>query len=96
MTMMRQAALRAGRTAATKTQRRNMAGGGFDHRYGVNKNKFVEEWNGRREITELAFEFDAKNSFNVFFFGAVIPYGMYSLFHSELKRTGGRRYQDIA
>mmetsp|Transcript_49110 Transcript_49110/g.98828 ORF Transcript_49110/g.98828 Transcript_49110/m.98828 type:complete len:87 (-) Transcript_49110:322-582(-) len=33
--------------------KRNMAGD-----MGVKKNYFVEEWNGRREITEKTFEYD--------------------------------------
>jgi hypothetical protein len=28
---------------------------------GAHKNKFVEEWNGRREITEKTFELSGKN-----------------------------------
>jgi len=47
----------AGRVAITPTKRfqpkRNM-GGHTD----VKKNAFVEEWNGRREITEYSFEYD--------------------------------------
>ena len=33
-----------------------MGGGAFNDTMHVRKNKFVEEWNGRREITEQAFE----------------------------------------
>jgi DNA replicative helicase MCM subunit Mcm2 (Cdc46/Mcm family) len=32
-----------------------MAGGPYPANLGVKKNKFVKEWNGRREITEKSF-----------------------------------------
>ena len=71
-----------------------MAGGPIPARYKVTKNKFVEEWNGRREITEKAFVCDAKMAANLFLYVVVLPYGAYVLTRSEFQSKGDRRYKD--
>ena len=72
-----------------------MAGGGYDHRYSAHKNKFVEEWNGRREITEMGFNVDGKIAFKIVLGTVLIPYGIYTLVRNEAIQTGDRRYQNI-
>ena len=75
--------------------RRSMGGGPFPYGLNVKKNKFVEEWNGRREITEKSFSASADNVATILFYCVVIPYGIYSLGRSELSKTGGRRYKEM-
>ena len=75
--------------------RRSMGGGPFPYGLNVKKNKFVEEWNGRREITEKSFSASADKVATILFYCVVIPYGIYSLGRSELSKTGGRRYKEM-
>ena len=72
-----------------------MAGGGFDHRMGVHKNKFVEEWTGRREITEQAFTVNSSNIVSILVFVIGFPVGVYYATKTELRHTGGRRYNNV-
>ena len=72
-----------------------MAGGPFPHNLNVKKNKFVEEWNGRREITEQAFKANGKTVPWIVFLTVIVPYGVYSVARDELTKTGGRRYKDM-
>ncbi len=76
------------------TARRGMAGGPIPARYKVTKNKFVEEWNGRREITEKIWECDQKMAAQLFLYVVVVPYGFYSLTRGEFQSKGDRRYKD--
>jgi hypothetical protein len=78
----------------TAVARRGMAGGPIPARYKVAKNKFVEEWNGRREITEKIWECDQKMAANLFLYVIVIPFGWYSLTRGEFQSNGDRRYKD--
>ena len=71
-----------------------MAGGPIPASYKVKKNKFVEEWNGRREITEKSFEAKPGNVANLFFYVLVLPLGVYTLTRSEFQNKGDRRYKD--
>ena len=71
-----------------------MGGGPFPYRMNIRKNKFVEEWNGRREITEKAFWIDGKKVFPLFFYCAAVPFGFYYFSGMELRTTGGRRFKD--
>jgi len=80
------------RATARTMQRRNMAGGGFTDKMHVQKNKFVEEWNGRREITEQAFEINPGNLFQIIMMVMVIPYGIYDATRRELFKKGDRRH----
>eukprot|EP00563_Minutocellus_polymorphus_P008333 CAMPEP_0181022926 /NCGR_PEP_ID=MMETSP1070-20121207/1772_1 /TAXON_ID=265543 /ORGANISM="Minutocellus polymorphus, Strain NH13" /LENGTH=96 /DNA_ID=CAMNT_0023099895 /DNA_START=363 /DNA_END=653 /DNA_ORIENTATION=- len=61
----------------------------------LTKNKYVEEWNGRREITEKAFNATGANVANIVFYAAVLPLGVYWLARSELEKKGDRRYKDM-
>ena len=61
----------------------------------LTKNKYVEEWNGRREITEKAFNATGGNVANIIFYAAVLPLGVYWLGRSELEKQGDRRYKDM-
>mmetsp|Transcript_5498 Transcript_5498/g.13074 ORF Transcript_5498/g.13074 Transcript_5498/m.13074 type:complete len:102 (+) Transcript_5498:123-428(+) len=82
------------RTQRPATARRGMAGGPIPARYKVTKNKFVEEWNGRREITEKIWECDQKMAAQLFLYVVVVPYGFYSLTRGEFQSKGDRRYKD--
>jgi hypothetical protein len=53
----------------------------------VNKNMFVEEWNGRREISEKAFEYGSKEMFRLFFTVGVFPVFCYFLCKNELQTS---------
>eukprot|EP00593_Proboscia_inermis_P004793 CAMPEP_0171322208 /NCGR_PEP_ID=MMETSP0816-20121228/114815_1 /TAXON_ID=420281 /ORGANISM="Proboscia inermis, Strain CCAP1064/1" /LENGTH=68 /DNA_ID=CAMNT_0011820625 /DNA_START=675 /DNA_END=881 /DNA_ORIENTATION=- len=59
---------------------------------GVHKNKYVEEWTGRREITEKAFQVDSSNIKELILMCIIIPVGIFQSVKSELKKTGGRHY----
>merc|ERR1719210_2849151 len=74
--------------------RRGMAGGPFPQNLNVKKNKFVEEWNGRREITEKSWEANFENVTGVLFYCLLVPYGIYYLAKYEFKQVGSRRYKD--
>lgn len=71
-----------------------MAGGPIPASYKVKKNKFVEEWNGRREITERTFEATPEVVLSIFFYVVVLPYGVYALTRGEFQSKGDRRYKD--
>jgi hypothetical protein len=78
----------------TLLSRRGMAGGPIPARYKVKKNKYVEEWNGKREITEKSFTVDETMAANLFLYVVVLPYGIYTLTRSEFHSKGDRRYKD--
>jgi hypothetical protein len=71
-----------------------MAGGPIPARYKVKKNKYVEEWNGKREITEKTFTVDETMAANLLLYVVVLPYGVYTLTRSEFQSKGDRRYKD--
>jgi hypothetical protein len=71
-----------------------MAGGPIPASYKVSKNKYIEEWNGRREITEKSFTANPKKVMSIFFYVVVIPYGMYAWTRAEFQSKGDRRYKD--
>jgi len=54
----------------------------------VKKNKFVEEWNGRREITEKAFEYTPKATVTLLLTMVAFPAFVYGLCKSELETSG--------
>eukprot|EP00581_Thalassiosira_minuscula_P019034 CAMPEP_0183725678 /NCGR_PEP_ID=MMETSP0737-20130205/21173_1 /TAXON_ID=385413 /ORGANISM="Thalassiosira miniscula, Strain CCMP1093" /LENGTH=75 /DNA_ID=CAMNT_0025956747 /DNA_START=125 /DNA_END=352 /DNA_ORIENTATION=- len=70
-----------------------MGDGPFTDAMHVKKNKYVEEWNGRREITEMAFEVNPTNLPILFLTVVMIPYGVYSLTRKELMIKGDPRYK---
>jgi hypothetical protein len=75
------------------SDRRGMAG--FPASFGVKKNKYVEEWNGKREITEKTFGVEFSSAPTLFFYLVVVPYGIYTWSRSELINSGDRRYKDV-
>lgn len=75
--------------------RRGMAGGPYPANLGVKKNKYIEEWNGRREITEKSFRASGKTIPWIIALGVIFPYSVYATTKSELEKTGGRRYKDM-
>ena len=70
-----------------------MGDGPFTDAMHVKKNKFVEEWNGRREITEQAFEVNPNNLFSIIFCVIIFPYGIYDMTRRELIAKGDPRYK---
>ena len=75
-----------------KHSRRRMGDGPFTDAMHVKKNKFVEEWNGRREITEQTFEVNPSNLPTILVMCLLIPYGIYSATRAELVKKGDPRY----
>jgi hypothetical protein len=71
-----------------------MAGGPFPESLNVHKNKFVEEWNGRREITEMAFSLDQKKVPMVILTCVLVPYFFYAQSKAEFQSRGDRRYKE--
>jgi hypothetical protein len=69
--------------------------GGFPADMAAKKNKFIEEWNGKREITERSFVVDFAGAPVLVFFLMVVPYGIYTWTRSEFHSKGDRRYQNI-
>lgn len=61
----------------------------------LKKNKFVEEWNGRREITEKSFEAKPDNLHMFLLWGIGAPAGVYFWSRSELTAKGDRRYENV-
>ena len=70
-----------------------MAGG--DPSMAVKKNKYMEEWNGRREITYLTFQFNFKDVPKFLIWLVGFPLFVYTTSRQELIMSGERRYQDI-
>lgn len=69
--------------------------GGYPADMAVKKNKFMEEWNGKREITEKTFEVGSDNAVSIFIFLGLVPYGIYTWSRSEFLNGTDRRYKDI-
>jgi len=70
-----------------------MAGG--DPNMAVKKNKFIEEWNGRREITTESFELNFKDVPKFLMWIVIFPYSIYTAARTEFLASGERRYKDI-
>jgi hypothetical protein len=71
-------------------------GSGFPTNLAVKKNKFVEEWNGKREITEKSFGIDFKTGLPTFItYLVIVPLGIYTLPRQELMSKNDRRYNDV-
>mmetsp|Transcript_15173 Transcript_15173/g.30888 ORF Transcript_15173/g.30888 Transcript_15173/m.30888 type:complete len:101 (+) Transcript_15173:32-334(+) len=85
--------LRAATQTVARTQRRKMGDGPFTDAMHVKKNKYVEEWNGRREITEKAFEVGPDNLPAIFFCVFVFPFTVYTFTRRELIIKGDPRYK---
>jgi hypothetical protein len=61
----------------------------------VKKNKYIEEWNGKREITEKTFEIGTGNLLQLLIWLGLVPYGIYTWSRAELLNGNDRRYKDI-
>lgn len=55
----------------------------------------VEEWNGKREITEKSFEVTFETIPTLVMYCMVVPYGIYTWTRSEFLSRGDRRYKDL-
>lgn len=73
---------------------RKFAGGPWSHKMDVKKNKFVEEWNGRREMTEHSFELSRKNVPTLILTCLILPGLVWKCVSQELHATGGPKFQD--
>ena len=69
--------------------------GAFPARVAVVKNKYLEEWNGQREITEKTFGIEYGDVSTFVMTILLIPYGIYTWSRSELKNSGDRRYAEV-
>jgi len=69
--------------------------GGFPADMAVKKNKFVEEWNGKREITERTFAITSDNVHLLLIWVLAVPYGIYTWTRSEAVNKGDRRYENV-
>lgn len=69
--------------------------GGFPANMAVKKNPYVEEWNGKREITEKTFQVTFDNVGILIFYVMIVPYGIYAWTRSEFVNRGDRRYKDL-
>jgi hypothetical protein len=69
--------------------------GGFDHKMGFHKNKYIEEWTGRREITEQGFSVNSSNIFSIIMSVVVFPVVVFVATKAELRQKGGRRYNYV-
>ena len=76
-----------------------MAGGLYPSKMSINKNKYIEEWNGLREITETNFVVDSKIIRQWLLWGLFIPYSFYWIAKDDLenryKTTGDVRYKEM-
>merc|ERR1719203_2229625 len=90
--LLARSGLRIAARTAQRTQRRKMGDGPFNDKMHVKPNKFVEEWNGRREITEMAFEVNPKNLPALFFCCVLFPYGIYHFTRKEILIKADPRY----
>jgi len=61
----------------------------------VKKNPFVEEWNGRREITEESAEFNARTVPIMLFTCAIFPYACFKMISNEAKSRPEIRQRGI-
>ena len=69
--------------------------GGFPANMAVKKNPVVEEWNGKREITEKSFEVTFNSLPTLMIYVLVVPLGIYTWTRSEFQSRGDRRYKDL-
>jgi len=87
-------AVRSGGRSVGRRSQRSFGSGPFSHKMGAKPNKFAEEWNGRREITELSFNLSRKNVPTLILTCVILPYGVYKATSYELHETGGPKFQD--
>ena len=55
----------------------------------------MEEWNGKREVSDKIFEFDS-NAVPTFVFGLIVfPVGLYYMARWEFQKRDPRRFKDV-
>jgi hypothetical protein len=69
--------------------------GGFKPDMAVKKNYVVEEWNGKREITERSFKITTDTIPTLVVYCMLVPYGIYTWSRSEFLSRGDRRYKEL-
>lgn len=69
--------------------------GAYPAEMAVKKNKFIEEWNGQREITNLTFEMSVGDVGTLLTYVVLVPLGIYVWSRSELQNRGDRRYKEV-
>ncbi len=70
--------------------------GGFPANMAVKKNKFVEEWNGKREMTEKTFAVNFADIPKLLMTLFVVPYGIYTWSRSEfVNAANDDRYKEL-
>lgn len=69
--------------------------GGYPADMAVKKNYVLEEWNGKREITERSFKMTPELLPTFIVYVLVIPYGIYTWTRSEMLSRGDRRYKEV-
>mmetsp|Transcript_50657 Transcript_50657/g.122222 ORF Transcript_50657/g.122222 Transcript_50657/m.122222 type:complete len:97 (+) Transcript_50657:74-364(+) len=81
-------------TAIRSVNKQYLSGGPIPARYKVKKNKFVEEWNGKRKITKKTFTVAPPMAANLLLYVVAVPLGFYTLTRAEFQSKGDRRYKD--
>ena len=68
---------------------------GYPADFACKKNKYVEEWNGLREITEKTFQFNFQDLPTFVACLVLVPLGLYYGTRQEFLDRDDRRYKDI-
>jgi hypothetical protein len=69
--------------------------GAFPADMAVKKNIFIEEWNGKREITNYTFSVGPKEVPTLVLYVMLIPFGIFTWCRAELKNSPDPRYKDL-
>lgn len=69
--------------------------GGFPADMAVKKNKFIEEWNGTREITTEKFQINFEDVPTLLVWVILFPYAIYTSIRLEFIESGAHRYKDV-
>lgn len=69
--------------------------GGYPAKMAIKKNKYMEEWNGKREITEKDFEIRIGDVPTFLFYGILFPFFIYTGSRSEFLDGDDRRYHRL-
>eukprot|EP00547_Thalassionema_nitzschioides_P000869 CAMPEP_0194201128 /NCGR_PEP_ID=MMETSP0156-20130528/1483_1 /TAXON_ID=33649 /ORGANISM="Thalassionema nitzschioides, Strain L26-B" /LENGTH=91 /DNA_ID=CAMNT_0038926243 /DNA_START=38 /DNA_END=313 /DNA_ORIENTATION=- len=80
------------RPVLSRAQPQRRMAGGFPPSMRAKKNKFIEEWNGLRETTELKFDVDQGMLPAIITMIVLIPAGVYVWTKAEFASKGDRRY----
>uniref|UniRef100_A0A7S1UQC5 Uncharacterized protein n=1 Tax=Grammatophora oceanica TaxID=210454 RepID=A0A7S1UQC5_9STRA len=88
--MLRSTVARRGRQMALTTQRR-----GYPANMKAQPNKWVDEWNGLKEITEYTFEVTQGNVGHLLLWAVAFPVWTYWYTRDEFCRYGDRRFKEL-